>query len=68
MADAVSNPATPVGTTASGSVSTTGTTAALANDATRGWAELQRATNVVLPQLLNEAERISRATLRLLGG
>jgi hypothetical protein len=40
----------------------------LAADATRGWAELQRATDIVLPQLLNEAERINKATLRLLGG
>jgi hypothetical protein len=41
---------------------------ALAADATRGWAELQRATDIALPQLLNEAERINKATLRLLGG
>jgi hypothetical protein len=40
----------------------------LAADATRGWAELQRATDIALPQLLNEAERINKATLRLLGG
>lgn len=49
-------------------ITATPTAAQLAADATRGWAELQRATNVVLPQLLNEAERISRATLRLLNG